>query len=182
MEWNGFVYFSVDEENYRAPAKQQRTGKNRRVVSLSFAFYRSYFVSSIYLSLYSNRPFYLNSSIFNCALKNKELTGITCNCWITIYPYPHWIISTNVFVILRCVAENFSILERFEIKRLPKWRMSQYVKCCVRYVRTRCICIRNQARSMHSISRLISDTSTTREYCTPTLSKNYSVSISVLWV
>ena len=52
--------------------------------------------------------------------------------------------------------------------------MSQYIKYLVRYVRTRCICIRNQTGSMRSIIRLIADTSTTREYSTHTLSKNYS--------
>ena len=29
MEWNNFVSFSVDKENGREPAKQQRKGKNR---------------------------------------------------------------------------------------------------------------------------------------------------------
>ena len=29
MEWNSFVCFTVDKENAREPAKQQRKGKNR---------------------------------------------------------------------------------------------------------------------------------------------------------
>ena len=29
MEWNSFVCFTVDKENGREPAKQQRKGKNR---------------------------------------------------------------------------------------------------------------------------------------------------------
>ena len=34
LEWNSFVYFSVDEENCREPAKQQRKRKNRRRLKL----------------------------------------------------------------------------------------------------------------------------------------------------
>ena len=29
MGWNSFVYFSVDEENCRKPARLQRKGENR---------------------------------------------------------------------------------------------------------------------------------------------------------
>ena len=38
MEWNSFVCFTVDKENGREPAKQQRKGKNRprRKLLLSF--------------------------------------------------------------------------------------------------------------------------------------------------
>ena len=37
-EWNSFMYFSVDEENCREPAKQQRKGKNRRRRKLKLCF------------------------------------------------------------------------------------------------------------------------------------------------
>ena len=43
-------------------------------------------LSLLKLSLYSNRPFYFNSFIFNCAFKTKSEHY---NSWITSYPYPH---------------------------------------------------------------------------------------------
>ena len=91
LDWNGMVScISLSMKRIvESRLNNSGRGKTERDVSLSCAFYRSYFVSSIYLSLYSIRPFYLNSFIFNFALKNKQLTGITCNCWITLYPYPH---------------------------------------------------------------------------------------------
>ena len=79
LEWNSFVYFSVNEENCRAPAEQQWKGKNRTRRKQVVLFYRTYFVFHLsfnYLSLYSNRPFYLNSFIFNCSFRTK--VNITC--------------------------------------------------------------------------------------------------------
>ena len=69
---NIFVCFTVDKENGREPAKQQRKGKTERDVSFCCAFYRSYFAFHLSLSLYWNRPFYLNSLIFNCALRTNS--------------------------------------------------------------------------------------------------------------
>ena len=72
MEWNSFVCFTVDKEKGRDPAKQQRKGKTERDVSFCCAFYRSYFAFHLSLSLYWNRPFYLNLLIFNCALRTNS--------------------------------------------------------------------------------------------------------------
>ena len=52
MEWNSFVCFTVDKENGRQPAKQQRKGKTERDVSFCCAFCRSYFAFHLSLSLY----------------------------------------------------------------------------------------------------------------------------------
>ena len=52
MERNSFVCFTVDKENGREPAKQQRKGKTERHVSFCCAFYRSYFAFHLSLSLY----------------------------------------------------------------------------------------------------------------------------------
>ena len=38
MEWNSFVCFTVDKENGREPAKQQRKGKNRTRRKLLLCF------------------------------------------------------------------------------------------------------------------------------------------------
>ena len=38
LEWNSFVYFTVDKENNREPARQQRKLKTEREISLSCAF------------------------------------------------------------------------------------------------------------------------------------------------
>ena len=51
LEWNSFVYFSVDEENCREPTKQQRRGKTERDISLSCAFYRSYLSSYLIIQI-----------------------------------------------------------------------------------------------------------------------------------
>ena len=77
LEWNSFVYFSVYEENCREPAEQHWKGKNgtrRKQVVLFIGPTLSSILA--YLSLYSNRPFYLNSFIFNCSFRTK--VNITC--------------------------------------------------------------------------------------------------------
>ena len=67
MEWNSFVCFTVDKENCGEPAKQQRKGKNRTRRKLMLCFLSELLcLPFISLSLYWNRPFYLNSLIFNC--------------------------------------------------------------------------------------------------------------------
>ena len=82
----------------------------------------------------------------------------------------------------KCVAANFSICERFKIKRPPKWWMPQYVyntiphgKCFVRYLRTRCFCIRNLTRSLRSLVRFLIRQQLVRKYRTPALSMKYSL-------
>ena len=72
MEWNSFVCFTVDKENGRQPAKQQRKGKNRTRRKLLLCFLSELLCLHLSLSLYWNRPFYLNSLIFNCALRTNS--------------------------------------------------------------------------------------------------------------
>ena len=75
-EWNSFVYFSVDEENCREPAKQQKKGKTERDVSLSSGFYRSYFV--FYLLIFKS-AILLKFIHFQFCIQSKQLP----------YPYPY---------------------------------------------------------------------------------------------
>ena len=73
MEWNSFVCFTVDKENCGEPAKQQRKGKNRTRRKLMLCFLSELLcLPFISLSLYWNRPFYLNSLIFNCTFRTNS--------------------------------------------------------------------------------------------------------------
>ena len=73
MEWNSFVCFTVDKENCGEPAKQQRKGKNRTRRKLMLCFLSELLcLPFISLSLYWNRPFYLNSLIFNCKFRTNS--------------------------------------------------------------------------------------------------------------
>ena len=73
MEWNSSVCFTVDKENCGEPAKQQRKGQNRTRRKLILCFLSELLcLPFISLSLYWNRPFYLNSLIFNCALRTNS--------------------------------------------------------------------------------------------------------------
>ena len=69
MEWNSFVCFTVDEKTVESRRNNNGKGKTERDVSFCCAFCRSYFAFHLSLSLYWNRPFYLNSLSFNCALR-----------------------------------------------------------------------------------------------------------------
>ena len=73
MEWNSFVCFTVDKENCGEPAKQQRKGKNKTRRKLMLCFLSELLcLPFISLSLNWNRPFYLNSLIFNCAFRTNS--------------------------------------------------------------------------------------------------------------
>ena len=72
MEWNSFVCFTVDKENGREPVKQQRKGKNRTRSKLLLCFLSELLCLHLSLRLYWNRPFYLNSLIFDCALRTNS--------------------------------------------------------------------------------------------------------------
>ena len=67
MECNSFVCFTVE-------SRRNNSGKGKTEWDVSFccAFCRSYFAFHLSLSLYWNRPFYLNSLIFNCALRTNS--------------------------------------------------------------------------------------------------------------
>ena len=51
LEWNSFVCFTFGEENCREPTKQQQKRKKRTAVSLCYAFYWSYFVFYLHVTL-----------------------------------------------------------------------------------------------------------------------------------
>ena len=73
IEWNSFVSFIVDKENCGEPAKQQRKGKNRTRRKLMLCFLSELLcIPFISLSFYWNRPFYLNSLIFNCKFRTNS--------------------------------------------------------------------------------------------------------------
>ena len=73
MEWNSFVCFTVVKENgIESRRNNSGKGKTEREVSFCCAFCRSYFALHLSLILYWNRPFYLNSLIFNCALRTNS--------------------------------------------------------------------------------------------------------------
>ena len=54
MEWNGFVCFTVDKENGREPAKQQRKGENRTRSKLLLCFLSELLCLSFKLKLILN--------------------------------------------------------------------------------------------------------------------------------
>ena len=70
--------FSVDEENWREPAKQQRKGKNRTR--------RKQVV--LYIGAYIQIGLLLKFIHFQLCIQNKTLT-LLVNSWITSYPNPH---------------------------------------------------------------------------------------------
>ena len=87
MEWNNFVISLSIKKTVESRQNNGGKGKTEGGVSFCCAFCRSYFAFHLSLSLYWNRPFYLNSLIFNCAL--EQTVKITYSSWITSYPYPH---------------------------------------------------------------------------------------------
>ena len=66
-----FVSLSI-KKTVESRRNNSGKGKTERDVSFCCAFCRSYFAFHLSLSLYWNRPFYLNSLIFNCALRTNS--------------------------------------------------------------------------------------------------------------
>ena len=87
------------------------------------------------------------------------------------------------------MAADFSIFERFKRKgRQNDECLSMYIintiphgKCFVRYLRTRCFCIRNLTRSLRSLVRFLIRQQLVRKYRTPALSMKYSIYVSWAW-
>ena len=73
-KWSGIVSFVSLSINRTVDSRRNNSGKGKTELDISFccAFCRSYFAFHLSLSLYWNRPFYLNSLIFNCTLKTKS--------------------------------------------------------------------------------------------------------------
>ena len=72
MEWNSFVCFTVDKENGREPATQQRKGINRTRRKLLLCFLSELLCLSFKLKLTLKPAIYLNSLIFNCTLRTNS--------------------------------------------------------------------------------------------------------------
>ena len=73
-KWSGIVSFvsmSI-KKTVESRCNNSGKGKTERDVSFCCAFCRSYFAFYLSLSLYWNGPFYLNSVIFNCALRTNS--------------------------------------------------------------------------------------------------------------
>ena len=69
-KWSGIVSFvSLSIKKTDSRRNNSGKGKTERDVSFCCAFCRSYFAFHLSLRLYWNRPFYLNSLIFNWALR-----------------------------------------------------------------------------------------------------------------
>ena len=88
MEWNSFVCFTVDKENGREPAKQQRKGKNRTRRKLLLCFLSELLCLSFKLKFILKPAILLKFTYFQLYIDNKKVK-ITYGSWITSYPYRH---------------------------------------------------------------------------------------------
>ena len=129
MEWNSFVCFTVDKENGREPAKQQRKGKNIKRRKLLLCFLSELLCLSFKLKLILKPAFLLKFTHFQLCIENKQLR------LLIVLGLPHILTVIYIFnkrfykkadtsfslsFCRKCVAANFSIFERFKIKRPPK--------------------------------------------------------------
>ena len=73
MEWNSFVCFTVDEENGRELAKQQRKGKNRTRRKLLLCFLSELLCLSFKLKLILKPAILLKFTHFLFCIENKQL-------------------------------------------------------------------------------------------------------------
>ena len=73
MEWNRFVCFTVDKENGREPAKQQRKGKNRTRRKLLLCFLSELLCLSFKLKLILKPAILLKFTHFQLCIEKKQL-------------------------------------------------------------------------------------------------------------
>ena len=73
MEWNSFVCFTVDKENGRGLAKQQRKGKNRTRPKLLLCFLSELLCLSFKLKLTLKPAILLKFTHFQLCIENKQL-------------------------------------------------------------------------------------------------------------
>ena len=73
MEWNSFVYFTVDKENGREPAKQQRKGINRTRCKLLLCLLSELHCLSFKLKLILKPATLLKFTHFQLCMENKQL-------------------------------------------------------------------------------------------------------------
>ena len=72
MEWNSFICFTVDKENSREPAKQQRKGKNRTRRKLLLCFLSELLCLSFKLKLILKPAILLKFTHFQLCIDNKQ--------------------------------------------------------------------------------------------------------------
>ena len=73
MEWNSFVCFTVDKDNGREPAKQQRKGINRTRRKLSLCFLSELLCLSFKLKFILKPAILLKFTHFQLCIENKQL-------------------------------------------------------------------------------------------------------------
>ena len=87
LEWNSFVYFSVGEDNYREPAKQQRKEKSRTRIKFKLCF-----LSDLLCLPFKLKCTYVQIGQFTQShsfliVHSEQRVNITFNPWVTSYPY-----------------------------------------------------------------------------------------------
>ena len=73
MEWNSFICFTVDKDNGREPAKQQRKGINRTRRKLSMCFLSELLCLSFKLKFILKPAILLKFTHFQLCIENKQL-------------------------------------------------------------------------------------------------------------
>ena len=73
MEWHSFVSFTVDKENGREPAKQQRKGENRTRRKLLLCFLSELLCLSFKLKLITKPAILLKFTHLQLCIENKQL-------------------------------------------------------------------------------------------------------------
>ena len=92
MEWNSFVCFTVDKENGREPAKQQRKGKNRTRRKLLLCFLSELPCLSFKLKLILKPAILLKFTHFRLCIENKQLR------LLMVLGLPHILTVIYVFI------------------------------------------------------------------------------------
>ena len=91
MEWNSFVCFTVDKENGREPAKQQRKGKNRTRRKFLLCFLLELLCLSFKLKLILKPAILLKFTHSQLCIENKQLR------FLTVIGLPHILTVIYVF-------------------------------------------------------------------------------------
>ena len=91
MEWNSFVCFTVDKENGRERAKQQRKGKNRTRRKLFMCLLLELPCLSFKLKLILKPAILLKFTHFQLCIENKQLR------FLIVLGLPHILTVIYVF-------------------------------------------------------------------------------------
>ena len=94
--WSGIVLCILLSMKRIVESRLNNSGRGKTERDVSKLCFLSELLSlpfKLYLSLYSNRPFYLNSFIFNCSFRTK--VNITCKFLDYLISLPSLILLTN---------------------------------------------------------------------------------------